>query len=240
LSIVSIALAFLAGLLSCLSPCVLPLLPIVFGAAIAQHRFGPAALAAGVAISFFAIGLFVAAIGYGLGLDSHLFRSTGAILMILVGGVLLLPALQLRLSAIGTPFSNWIDQRFRGSSTRGLRSQFGLGLLLGAVWVPCVGPTLGAASVLAAEGKALPEVGLTMLAFGFGAALPLVLLGHLSREVLMRWRARLGATGKGARTALGFVLVALGCLTLGGWDKRLETALVNASPRWLTELTTRF
>ena len=65
----SIALAFLAGVLSTLSPCVLPLLPLVLGTAVSAHRFGPAALAAGLATSFVAIGLFVATIGFSIWLD---------------------------------------------------------------------------------------------------------------------------------------------------------------------------
>ncbi len=65
----------LLGVLSVLSPCVLPLLPIVLGAAAAEHRWAPAALALGVALSFTALGLFVATIGFALGLDADFFRS---------------------------------------------------------------------------------------------------------------------------------------------------------------------
>ena len=67
---VGIGLALLAGVLSTLSPCVLPILPMVLGAAVSEHRFGPAALAAGLTLSFVAIGLFVATIGFSLGLDA--------------------------------------------------------------------------------------------------------------------------------------------------------------------------
>ena len=74
MSIGTLGLAFLAGLLSILSPCVLPLLPIVLGAATSEHRLGPIFLAAGVALSFVAIGLFIATIGFGLGLDGDAFR----------------------------------------------------------------------------------------------------------------------------------------------------------------------
>jgi cytochrome c-type biogenesis protein len=76
-------------------------------------------------------------------------------------------------------------------STRGLSGQFALGVLLGVVWSPCVGPTLGAASVLAAQGKNLGSAAATMIAFGIGAAAPLIVLGLLSREALMRWRDHL-------------------------------------------------
>jgi sulfite exporter TauE/SafE len=78
-----------------------------------------------------------------------------------------------------------------------------------------------------------------MLLFGLGAALPLLLLGTLSREVLMRWRDRMMGLGKGLKAALGLILVATGLMIATGYDKVAETALVNASPDWLTALTTR-
>jgi cytochrome c biogenesis protein CcdA len=89
----NIGLALLAGLLTALSPCVLPLIPIVIGTALSEHRFGPVALTAGLALSFVVIGLFVATVGFAAGLDQELFRSVAAVLLIVVGGVLLLPRL---------------------------------------------------------------------------------------------------------------------------------------------------
>jgi cytochrome c biogenesis protein CcdA len=112
--------------------------------------------------------------------------------------------------------------------------------LLGAVWSPCVGPTLGAASVLAAQGKDLGAVATTMIAFGIGAAAPLIVLGMASREALMHWRDRLLKAGKGGKYALGAILLAVGVLIVSGLDRTLETVLVDASPAWLTQLTTRF
>jgi cytochrome c biogenesis protein CcdA len=236
----ALGLAFLAGVLTVLSPCVLPLLPIVLGAAASQHRLGPLALAGGLALSFTAIGLFVATIGFAAGLDTGFFRTLSAVLLIGVGLVLLVPRLQEQFALAAAPVSNFAGSYADNFTPAGLAGQFGLGLLLGAVWSPCVGPTLGAASVLAAKGKSLPQVALTMLAFGVGAALPLLLLGILSREALMRWRSRLMEGGKAGKTALGLILVAVGLLVATGLDKRLEAILVEASPDWLTQLTTRF
>lgn len=235
----TLGLAFLAGILSVLSPCVLPLLPLVLGAAASEHRLGPAALAGGLALSFVVIGLFVATVGFAIGLDAGVFRTVAAVLLILVGLVLMVPAAQTRLAAAAGPVSDWTERRFGGFSTAGLAGQFGVGLLLGAVWSPCVGPTLGAASLLASQGRDLGVVALTMLLFGLGAALPLLLLGALSREVLMRWRDRMMGLGKGLKAALGLVLVATGLMIATGLDKAAEAALVEASPDWLTALTTR-
>jgi cytochrome c-type biogenesis protein len=236
----TLALSFVAGVLSILSPCVLPILPIVLGAAASEQKFGPVALAAGLSVSFVVIGLFVATIGYSIGLDADVFRRVAAALMIAIGLVLLLPRIQAQLAVASGPIANWADTRFRNS--RGGRSsgQFWIGVLLGAVWSPCVGPTLGAASLLAAQGRDLGQVGLVMFVFGVGASLPLLALGLVSREAMLRWRHRLASAGQGMKAALGGVFIAIGILVLTGLDKLVETALVEASPQWLTDLTTRF
>ena len=180
----ALGLAFLAGVLTVLSPCVLPLLPIVLGAAASQHRLGPLALAGGLALSFTAIGLFVATIGFAAGLDTGVFRTVSAVLLIGVGLVLLVPRLQEQFALAAAPVSNWAGGYADNFTPGGLGGQFGLGLLLGAVWSPCVGPTLGAASVLAAKGENLPQVALTMLAFGVGAGSPAAPARHpLARSV---------------------------------------------------------
>jgi cytochrome c-type biogenesis protein len=236
----SLVLAFIAGLLSVLSPCVLPILPIVVGTAASKHKLGPAALAAGLSISFVIAGLFIATVGHSLGIDAESFRYLAAALILAVGAILILPPLQARLAVASGPIATWTDQRFGGSSGDGLSGQFLIGVLLGAVWSPCVGPTLGAASLLAAQGRDLPQVAIIMFAFGLGAAFPLGALGLVSREVMIRWRSQLLAVSHGAKIALGILFIAVGLLVLLGFDKKFETFLVDVSPQWLTDLTTKF
>ena len=233
-------LAFVAGVLTILSPCVLPILPIVLGAAASEHRWGPAALAAGLAVSFVAIGLFAATIGYSIGLDTELFRNVAAVLMVAVGVILLMPRFQERLALAGAPLANWSDHHFGAIRHSGLAGQILAGVLLGTVWSPCVGPTLGAASILAAQGRDLGEVAAALLAFGLGAALPLAALGLLSREALLRCRTRLISGGTHARMLFAVTLVTIGVMVLIDLDKRIETYAVNELPQWLTDLTTRF
>jgi cytochrome c-type biogenesis protein len=241
MSAATLGLAFLAGLLSALSPCVLPLLPLVLGAAAAEHKWAPALLALGVALSFVAIGLFVATVGFSIGLDDGFFRGAAAAVMIALGLILLVPGLQARVAAAGGPLSDKISSAFGGAPAHsGLFGQFGVGLLLGAVWSPCVGPTLGAASVLASRGEDLAAVASAMGVFGLGAATPLLLLGFLSRKAFARWRDPLLSAGKRLKQAMGLVFLAIGLAIVSGVDKTLEAGLVAASPAWLTELTTRF
>ncbi len=236
----ALSLAFVAGLLSILSPCVLPLVPIVLGAAVAAHAFGALALAAGLAVSFTLLGLLLAVVGFGLGIDAGMLRFAAAVIMIALGAVLLVPAWQARLAAAGGPLSSWADRRLGGFASSGLAGQFAIGLLLGAVWSPCVGPTLGAASLLASQGRDLPQVALTMAAFGIGAAVPLILLGLLSRATLMRVRSGLMSAGKLGKGLLGAAFILIGVAIVSGVDKKVEAALVDASPQWLTQLTTSF
>lgn len=236
----ALALAFAAGLLSILSPCVLPLVPVVLGAAVTEHRLGAVALAAGLALSFTLLGLLLALVGFSLGIDASTFRAVAATIMIVLGIVLSVPRLQAGLAAAGGPISSWADQRFGGIASSGLGGQFAIGLLLGAVWSPCVGPTLGAASLLAAQGRDLLRVALTMLLFGIGAAFPLVLLGEFSRTTLMRMRTRLLSAGKLGKALLGVAFIVIGMAIVSGADKRVEAFLVDVSPQWLTELTTSF
>ncbi len=230
----SIGFGGIAGALSILSPCVLPLIPIVLATAAGQHPRGPLALAGGLALSFTLVGLFVATIGFAIGLDAGVFRAVGGVLLVGFGAVLLLPALQTRVAVAAGPVSAWADQRFGSTSGQGLGGQFGVGVLLGVVWAPCVGPTLGAASLMASRGENLGEVALTMLAFGLGAAVPLLVLGTLSREAMMRWRGRMLSAGSGGRRVFGVALVAVGALVLSGADKQVEAYMVQHGPEWLT------
>ena len=153
----ALALAFAAGLLSILSPCVLPLVPIVLGAAVAAHPLGAVALAAGLSLSFTVLGSVACAGRIWLGIDAGMFRFAAAAIMIALGVILLVPSWQARLAAAGGPISGWADRRFGGAATSGLAGQFAIGLLLGAVWSPCVGPTLGGGSLLASQGQDLPR-----------------------------------------------------------------------------------
>ncbi len=236
----SIVFGFVAGMLSILSPCVLPLLPLVLGPATAQSRLGLPALTAGLVVSFVGIGLFVATIGFSIGLDGEVFRLASAVLLALLGIVLLNEGLQHRFAAATGGISNAGNQLITRLTIEGPRGQFLLGLLLGAVWSPCVGPTLGAASVLAAQGRDLFSVAAVMLAFGLGAAVPLLLIGPLSRAALTRWRGRLAGAGRTGKLALGLAALTVSVLVVTGWDHMLEAAIVTASPDWLTDLTTRY
>ncbi len=233
----NVLFAFAAGSLSILSPCVLPLVPVVLGTAASKGRYGPILLAAGLVLSFVVIGMFVSLVGFSIGLDGKFFRLISAVMLIAIGLLLAVPFLQRQFAVASGPVGNWVDHRFGGGEAGG---QFGIGLLLGAVWSPCVGPTLGAASLLAAQGHNLAQVAVTMVSFGLGVAVPLVIIGMMSRELLMHWRGKMLSSGSMVKSVLGALFVFTGVMIVSGQDKFLEAAMVDATPEWLTALTTRF
>jgi len=240
INLVTFGLIYLAGIFSTLSPCVLPLLPIVLGAAVAAHRFGTLALIAGLMLSFTVVGMFLATIGASLGLDDTLFRHIGALFMIALGIVLLSPALQARFAKAEAGTSNRAQMLLAKIKLDGLRGQFLIGLVLGVIWSPCAGPTLGAAVVLASQGKDLAKVTLLMASFGLGAGTPMLILGALSRAMMMKLRGKLLSAASIAKNILGGAMLLLGIITLAGVDQRLETLLVQVSPDWLIDISTRF
>ncbi|HJV25961.1 MAG TPA: cytochrome c biogenesis CcdA family protein [Aromatoleum sp.] len=233
-------LGFLAGLLSTLSPCVLPLIPILLGSAANAHPRAPLALAAGLALSYAVIGSSLAWAGAALDVDARLFRNVAAAMLGLLGIVLMSASLQRRFAAATSGLGDTGNSLLNRMQPDGLGGQFAIGLVLGVVWSPCVGPTLGAAVVLASQGSQLPQIALLMGIFGLGAALPIVALAYVSRSAMSRMRGRLMQAGRNGKTVLGVIMLAVALLILSGADKAVEAWLVEHSPAWLTALTTRF
>ena len=190
--------------------------------------------------SYAVIGTGLAWAGTVLDLDPFIFRNVGSAILGLLGLVLVSGGLQQRFASatagIGDAGNNLISR----IHLDGLWGQFSIGLILGVVWSPCVGPTLGAAVLVTSQGTNLPLVALLMGIFGIGAALPIVGLSYLSRSAILKIRGKLMLVGKTGKLILGVVMIFLSVLILSGADKPLEAWLVDQSSTWLKGLTTRY
>jgi cytochrome c-type biogenesis protein len=225
-------LAYVAGALTTINPCVLPLLPILVASAFASGRLGPAALGAGFVTSFTLIGIAISATGNFLGFPHEALRIFAAGLILLAGLAMLMPPLQERMSALFAPAAASSASLAARAVSHGLAGQFLVGLLAGAIWTPCSGPSLVAAFGLAAEAQGIPAAALRMIFFSLGAATVIVLLAMGAGAVALRHHA---AKAK-AMAGVLFVLVGAGVLT--GADKWIEARLLDLAPDWLIDLTT--
>ena len=240
----SLALAFVAGLVTILNPCVLPLVPILVTSALSKSRAGPLALALGLVTSFTLFGFGVIAFGYSIGLNEQYVRIGAGGLLVLAGVVLLIPRLQAAISAVAAPISNFGHQRLgkiSGATDKGgAGGQFAVGLLLGVVWAPCVGPTLGVAIAAASVGEDLAASFITFLVFGLGVATSILAFAYGSRRAMRDRGQAMQTVAKYAKPAFGVSLLLVGMFVITGLDKVIETALLDILPQSVAEFTTQF
>ena len=234
----TLLLAFLAGVLTILSPCVLPLAPVIIAGGRAQDPRGPLALAAGLALTFGLVGGSLASLGIEFGEAGHV-RAASAIIMVLVGLAMLVPALGNRAEQWLSPLSGLADTLAKRLPNAGLWGQAGAGVVLALAWAPCVGPTLGAAFALAASGGSLAASMLVMTVFALGAAASLLAAGYGLGRLAASGRKFAGRSGQIGRSALGFAFALVGATILTGLDQKLEAAFINTMPDWLVTFATR-
>jgi len=234
LELASLPLAMLAGVLSILSPCVWPLVPIVMSSAATSGRSGPVFLALGLSTAFAVSGTVLTLLLLTLGFNPDGFRYVAAAMLIIVAAFLL-----------SKPLSEWAAVKLSGLTSRfdvasggtgGAVSQFGVGALLGLVWLPCVGPTLGAAIALASLGQQMGTAFVVMFAFGVGTAAALLLAGVVSGQLLNRWRPGMLQGAARGKQWLGALLLLLGLMVFTGLDKQLEAVALEILPDWAVSL----
>ncbi|MDT8286646.1 MAG: cytochrome c biogenesis protein CcdA [Elusimicrobiales bacterium] len=236
---INLFFAFIAGLITTLSPCVLPVLPFVAGASLSKNRAGPAALAAGLLVTFVGITLLVGLSGYVFGLDPALLRRLAGFFLALSGLVFLSQALSDRLTALLSRFTGKAAPGSVRSEAGSLFGEFAAGLLLGIVWTPCSGPSLGAALGLAAQAGSAGRAAFTLFIFGLGAVLPLLLFSYGARGLIGRLKEHLAAITL-IKKVFGAAMVVFGLLIAFNTDRLLESLLTRALPAGWAEFITRF
>lgn len=223
---VNVMVAFLAGVVSCISPCVLPLAPLYIGnlaggsvanVAVMDRRaplMHGLAFMAGFILLFTALGASVGLVGYALQDQLPLLQRVGGVVLIVMGlhlsGVITISTLY---RGIGL---DW-DARLNPGYLRSFLS----GMFISAGWLPCVGPTLGAILTLAITSGAALEGGALLLVYSLGLAVPFVGLGlTLSRTPsALRWMNRHHTA---ISIAAGAVMVVMGILLFTGTLTRLN------------------
>src|SRR5947209_6090055 len=211
--IVLLAIAFSAGLVTALSPCILPVLPIILAGSASGGRRRPYAIVAGLVASFTLFTLAATWLLDLLHLRHDLLRDLAIAMLFVLAATLLVPRLA---ELLERPFL-FLTRRRAGD----LGGGFVLGASLGLVFVPCAGPVFAAVSVLAATHRVGDKAIAVTIAYALGAAVPLLMFAAGSRRAGARVRTR----GPAIRAAMG-VLMAVGAFAiLKNWDQSLQTRL---------------
>src|SRR6516162_498573 len=210
-------LAYFGGVLTIISPCILPVLPFVFARSDKSLVTGGLPMLAGMAATFAAVAT-LAAVGGGWAVQANEYGRFAALaLLALFGVTLLFPALSDRLTrpvvALGSRLSEAADRR-SGASGSTVLSSLLLGVATGLLWAPCAGPILGLILTGAALQGANIQTSLLLAAYAAGAATSLALALVIGGRVFAAMKRSLGAgewirRGRGAAVLAGVVVVAL-------------------------------
>ena len=222
-STLSGGLAVLGGLLTVLSPCVLPILPLIIGRSLQSHRYGPLVLVVGLISGFAATGSLLGVTASWFTRLMSALRAVAIVLLLFAGILAIFPAWSYRL--FGRLRLAWVKEPARV----GLIGEFWLGSQLGLLWTPCAGPVLGSILVLAAvQHNALGAFVLLVL-YGLGAGLPLLAIAYGGRY-LSRYLLNLRSYGAVLQRIGGVIVVLTAIAILLGWDVQIQLWLAPIFP----------
>lgn len=229
-----IGFAFLAGVITVLSPCVLPLLPVIFATATQEGKARPVGVIVGFVGSFTLATLSLSYLVRALGLSPDLNRILAATILILLGLILAVPPLQHGFERV----ASGLLARLPASQSQGNGFAGGLavGAGLGLAWSPCVGPIMASVITLALNSQVGFGAIAVTLAFSLGTALPMaaIMVGGRALVNRLHW---FQANASRIQHVLGAVLVLTGAAIFFGWDRAIQIQLLIWFPGWELALT---
>ncbi|VVB92971.1 Thiol:disulfide interchange protein DsbD [uncultured archaeon] len=220
----SIFLVFLAGIVTIMKPCCLPLVPVVFSGS-AGHRLRPFAIVSGLALSFTTMGVLVSAFGATFAGFTDSLRSLAILFIIGMGAVLFDDDINMEFMKLSGSITQGLRQNFgflnKYSSTMpqgSLTGGFFLGMSLGVLWIPCVGPILGAVLAFVASVGNTSYGAWMLFVYSVGMSLPMLSIAYYGKKVTNRyqWFSR---NGELLKKLSGLVLIVIGIMLLFNIDK---------------------
>ncbi len=236
----SIGISYVAGVLTALSPCVLPLLPMVVGGAMQRHRAAPLLMGIGMTTAFAVAGWILGALGPALDLDPEWVHQAAAVSLIVFGLALWVDPLASLVSRLAQPLAVSADRLAGSVGHESPAAALFFGGLLGLAWSPCAGPMLVSSLALVATGRDAGLGAVLLGLFGLGAATPLVLAAYASRAGFSRLKGWALGHSSGLRHSFGLLAMVSGIFIATGLDKLIATRILSILPDSWMELITRF
>lgn len=223
--------AFLSGIVTILSPCILPVLPIILSGTVGGKR-KPLGIVTGFIVSFSLFTLALSALVQTLSISVETLRIVAIVIIITFGITLLIPKLQLALEGLLSKVA-----RTKGSSKRdGFFGGAITGLSLGLVWTPCVGPIMASVISLAVSQQVDGGAVIIIAAYSLGTALPMFAIMAGGRKLLNHFPKLTGKT-KDIQRFFGVIMIAAGLMIGFGADRSFQTLILKVFPNYGTGLT---
>lgn len=237
--IILILFAFLAGVVTILSPCILPILPIVLSGSVTGGKKRPLGVITGFVASFTFFTLFLSAIVKATGVSADLIRTVSVIIIATFGTSLLIPKFQVWIEHFFSKLAG-IASASQVKATQQTRSDFiagiFVGISLGLIWTPCVGPILASIITLAATSTVTAGAVLITLAYSVGTAIPMFLITWGGRALLLKHPWLLANTGK-IQKIFGVIMVLTALAIYLNIDRRFQAYILNTFPEYGVGLT---
>lgn len=209
----SLGFAFLAGIVTVLSPCILPVLPIILSST--AGKFRPLSIIFGFVLSFTFFTLFLSIIVRASGIPADYLRNISIILIGGFGVSLLIPKFQTSLELLFSKLTKFIPPVDS--------SGFIIGLSLGLIWTPCVGPILASVISLAVTGTVTMETILITLAYSVGASIPML--------IIMLGGQRLIPRSQKIQFIFGILMMISAVAMYFKFDRLLQTTILDILPK---------
>ncbi|PIR43095.1 hypothetical protein COV24_04670 [candidate division WWE3 bacterium CG10_big_fil_rev_8_21_14_0_10_32_10] len=225
--------AFISGIVTILSPCILPVLPIILSGGLIGGKKRPLGIVAGFILSFTFFTLALSSIVKITGLSANLLRTLSIVIIFLFGLILLFPNFNKYMEQLFTKFSSLVPNK---TNKTGFVGGFILGLSLGLIWTPCVGPIIATVITLAATSSLSTGTVLITFSYSLGTALPMLAIIYGGNKILNNNKWLLKNTSKIQQVfAIFIILTAVGIYF--NFDRNFQTYILDKFPNYGTGLT---